>query len=159
MKVAVFSARRYDGTMLERANHTAGHQLHVFENRLDLDSALLAAGCDAVCVFVNDTVDARVIGFLSRQGTRIVATRSTGYNHIDTAAAERHGMAVVRVTDYSPHSVAEFAVGLHCPLTRENGHMKPCADRRQFASTAVGHAKSRYPYAKVGRMRPHRPGG
>jgi D-lactate dehydrogenase len=119
MKVAVFSARRYDRTMLERANRTAGHQLRFFEDRLNLDSAALAAGCDAVCVFVNDTVDARVIDVLSRQGTRIVATRSTGYNQIDTAAAERHGIAVVRVTDYSPHSVAEFAVGLLLAVNRK----------------------------------------
>jgi len=119
MKVAVFSARRYDRTMLERANRAAGHQLRFFEDRLDTESALLAAGCEAVCVFVNDTVDAGVIDVLARQGTRIVATRSTGYNQIDTAAAERHGIAVVRVTDYSPHSVAEFAVGLLLAVNRK----------------------------------------
>ena len=119
MKIAVFSARRYDRTMLERANRTAGHQLRFFEDRLDTESALLAAGCEAVCVFVNDTVDASVIDVLARQGTRIVATRSTGFNQIDTAAAERHGIAVVRVTDYSPHSVAEFAVGLLLAVNRK----------------------------------------
>jgi len=119
MKIGVFSARRYDRTMLERANRTAGHQLRFFEDRLDTESALLAAGCEAVCVFVNDAVDAGVIDVLARQGTRIVATRSTGFNQIDTAAAERHGIAVVRVTDYSPHSVAEFAVGLLLAVNRK----------------------------------------
>jgi D-lactate dehydrogenase len=119
MKVAVFSARRYDRTMLECANRATAHQLLFVEDRLNTESALLAAGCEAVCVFVNDTVDAGVIDVLARQGTRIVATRSTGYNHIDTAAAERHGIAVVRVTDYSPHSVAEFAVGLLLAVNRK----------------------------------------
>ncbi|WP_373990801.1 2-hydroxyacid dehydrogenase [Duganella sp. BuS-21] len=119
MKTAVFSARRYDKTMLTRANAQAGHELRFLEERLSATSAPLAAGCEAVCVFVNDTVDAEVLAILAAQGTRLVATRSTGYNQIDTAAAERLGMAVVRVTDYSPHSVAEFAVGLLLAVNRK----------------------------------------
>jgi D-lactate dehydrogenase len=119
MKTAVFSARRYDKTMLVRANTEAGHELRFLEDRLTAISAPLADGCQAVCVFVNDTVDAEVLEILSRQGTRLIATRSTGYNQIDTAAAERLGIAVVRVTDYSPHSVAEFAVGLLLAVNRK----------------------------------------
>jgi D-lactate dehydrogenase len=119
MKTAVFSARRYDKTMLVRANADAGHDLLFLEDRLGAATASLAEGCPAVCVFVNDTVDAEVLAILARQGTRLVATRSTGYNHIDTAAAARHGIAVVRVTDYSPHSVAEFAVGLLLAVNRK----------------------------------------
>ncbi|MHA4869892.1 2-hydroxyacid dehydrogenase [Duganella sp. PWIR1] len=119
MKVAVFSARRYDKTMLTRANAEAGHELRFLEDRLSATSAPLAAGCEAVCVFVNDTVDAEVLALLAAQGTRLVATRSTGYNQIDTAAAERLDIAVVRVTDYSPHSVAEFAVGLLLAVNRK----------------------------------------
>ena len=118
MKTAVFSARRYDKTMLARANASAGHELRFLEDRLTAASAPLAAGCEAVCVFVNDTVDAEVLAILAGQGTRLVATRSTGYNQID-AAAERLGIAVVRVTDYSPHSVAEFAVGLLLAVNRK----------------------------------------
>lgn len=119
MKTAVFSARRYDKTMLVRANASAGHELRFLEDRLSVASAPLAAGCEAVCVFVNDTVDAEVLAILAQQGTRLVATRSTGYNQIDAAAAERHGIAVVRVTDYSPYSVAEFAVGLLLAVNRK----------------------------------------
>jgi D-lactate dehydrogenase len=119
MKTAVFSARRYDKTMLTRANASAGHELRFLEDRLTVASAPLAAGCEAVCVFVNDTVDAEVLAILAGQGVRLVATRSTGYNQIDAAAAERHGIAVVRVTDYSPYSVAEFAVGLLLAVNRK----------------------------------------
>jgi D-lactate dehydrogenase len=119
MKTAVFSARRYDKTMLASANENAGHALLFLEDRLTEATASLAAGCDAVCVFVNDSVDANVLAVLAAQGIRLVATRSTGYNHIDTAAAARHGIAVVRVADYSPHSVAEFAVGLLLAVNRK----------------------------------------
>ncbi|WBS00089.1 2-hydroxyacid dehydrogenase [Pseudoduganella sp. SL102] len=119
MKTAVFSARRYDRTMLTRANAQARHELRFIEDRLTPATAVLAMGCEAVCVFVNDNVDAEVLDLLGRQGTRLVATRSTGYNHIDAVAAERLGIDVVRVTDYSPHSVAEFAVGLLLAVNRK----------------------------------------
>ncbi|MYM71881.1 2-hydroxyacid dehydrogenase [Duganella sp. FT134W] len=119
MKTAVFSTRRYDKTMLARANAAAGHELRFLEDRLTAASAPLAAGCEAVCVFVNDSVDAEVLAILAQHGVRLVATRSTGYNQIDAAAAERLGIAVVRVTDYSPYSVAEFAVGLLLAVNRK----------------------------------------
>lgn len=119
MKTAVYSARRYDKTMLAQANEGAGHELRFLEDRLSRETAILAEGCEAVCVFVNDTVDAEVLGILAGQGVRLVATRSTGYNHIDAAAARRLGIAVVRVTDYSPNSVAEFAVGLLLAVNRK----------------------------------------
>jgi D-lactate dehydrogenase len=119
MQIAVFSARRYDKAMLAEANQGAGHALRFLEDRLTAGTAALAAGCEGVCVFVNDNVDAEVLGILAAQGTRLVATRSTGYNHIDAQAAQRLGIAVVRVTDYSPHSVAEFAVGLLLAVNRK----------------------------------------
>ncbi len=119
MKTAVFSARRYDQSLLSQANAQAGHELVFIQDRLTADTARLAEGCAAVCVFVNDNVDAAVLARLAAQGTRIVATRSTGYNHIDAAAAATLGIAVVRVTDYSPHSVAEFAVGLLLAVNRK----------------------------------------
>lgn len=119
MKTAVYSARRYDKTMLAQANEGAGHELRFLEDRLSRETAILAEGCEAVCVFVNDTVDAEVLGILAGQGVRLVATRSTGYNHVDAVAARRLGIAVVRVTDYSPNSVAEFAVGLLLAVNRK----------------------------------------
>lgn len=119
MKTAVFSARRYDQTLLSKANESAEHELLFIQDRLTPGTARLAAGCTAVCVFVNDTVDAEVLSLLAAQGTRLVATRSTGYNHIDAAAATSLGIEVVRVTDYSPHSVAEFAVGLLLAVNRK----------------------------------------
>lgn len=119
MKTAIFSARRYDQNLMTQANASAGHELLFVQDRLTADTARLAAGCTAVCVFVNDTVDADVLSQLAAQGTRLVATRSTGFNHIDGAAAARLGIEVVRVTDYSPYSVAEFAVGLLLAVNRK----------------------------------------
>ena len=119
MKTAVFSTRRYDKSLLTKANSDAAHELVFLQDRLTQDTAALAAGCPAVCVFVNDEVGAEVLALLAAQGTKLIATRSTGFNHVDVIAAARLGLEVVRVTDYSPYSVAEFAVGLLQAVNRK----------------------------------------
>ena len=119
MKIAVFSAERYDREFLDKANVVEGHQLNYFEDPLNLQTANLASGPDAICLFVNDTADAPVLEALQRGGTHVVALRCTGFNNVDLAAAERLGIKVVRVVNYSPYSVAEHAVGLLLAINRK----------------------------------------
>lgn len=119
MKIAVFSAERYDREFLNAANAAEGHQLNYFQDLLDLDTASLAAGHEAVCIFVNDNADAAVLEVLRRAGTGLVALRCTGFNNVDLAAAQRLGMKVVRVVNYSPYSVAEHAVALLLAINRK----------------------------------------
>ncbi|NYF20247.1 D-lactate dehydrogenase [Xanthomonas sp. JAI131] len=118
MKVAVYSARRYDMKLLAQANAAHGHDLVFVQDALSAATAPLAAGCGAVCVFVNDRVDDAVLALLATLGVGLVTTRSTGFNHVDALAAQRHGIATARVSDYSPYSVAEFAVGLLIAVNR-----------------------------------------
>jgi D-lactate dehydrogenase len=118
MKVAVFSAKRYDRSMLSELNVGHGHALTFQEARLEPETVALASGYPAVSIFVNDQLDEAVLETLAAGGTRLVATRSTGFNQIDLHAAARLGIRVTRVADYSPHSVAEFTVGLLLALNR-----------------------------------------
>ncbi|HSG22329.1 MAG TPA: 2-hydroxyacid dehydrogenase [Azonexus sp.] len=119
MKVAVFSAKRYDREFLNAANATAGHQLRYFDAPLDVESAALAAGYDAVCIFVNDAANADVLKVLAAGGTRLIALRCTGFNNVDLKAAAALGLKVVRVVTYSPYSVAEHAVSLLQAINRK----------------------------------------
>ena len=119
MKVAVFSSKPYDKQFLEAANTSHGHELHFLEPRLTEDTASLAAGYPAICAFVNDQLNAKVLGMLSRSGTQLAALRSAGFNHVDLAAAADEGIKVVRVPAYSPYAVAEHTVGLILALTRK----------------------------------------
>ena len=118
MKIAVFSAKRYDREYLDAANVAQGHTLKYHEAPLDLDTVHLAAGYDAVCIFVNDKADAEVLAQLKAGGTGLVALRCTGFNNVDLKAAAQLGVKVVRVTDYSPYSVAEHAVALLLAINR-----------------------------------------
>src|SRR5215468_4326076 len=119
MRTAIFSTQKYERTLLDELNASYRHELVYFDVRLESRTASLAAGFPAVSVFVNDHVDGDVLKQLAAGGTRLVATRSTGFNHIDLKAAKALGVKVVRVTDYSPNSVAEFAVGLLLALNRK----------------------------------------
>lgn len=118
MKVAVFDTHRYDREALEASNARFGHTLVFFEPRLTAQTAQLAQGFAAVCSFVNDKVDAAALEALAAGGTRVVALRSAGYNHVDLVAAARLGLRVVRVPEYSPYAVAEHAVALVLALNR-----------------------------------------
>jgi len=119
MRVAIFSAKKFERALLDELNAGHAHELVYFDTLLASDTASLAAGFPAVSVFVNDSVDAGVLQHLAAGGTKLVATRSTGFNQIDVGAAKKLGVKVVRVTDYSPNSVAEFAVGLLLALNRK----------------------------------------
>ena len=118
MKVAVFSTKPYDREFLEALNGEHGHSLTFFEPKLDLTTASLADGFPAVCAFVHDDLGAGVLEALARQGTRPIALRSAGFNNLDLEASQRLGLSVVRVPAYSPHAVAEHAVGLMLALNR-----------------------------------------
>ena len=121
MKVAVFSTKPYDRQFLETANASTQdiHQLSFFEARLDMATAPLAAGFPVVCAFVNDNLDAPTLKILADQGTQLIALRCTGFNNVDMQAAKDSGLKVVRVTAYSPYSVAEFALGMILSLNRK----------------------------------------
>lgn len=118
MRLAVFDTHRFDREALETANARYGHTLVFFEPRLTAQTARLAQGFEAVCSFVNDKVSAEVLEVLHAGGTRLVALRSAGYNHVDLVTADRLGIRVVRVPEYSPYAVAEHAVALVLALNR-----------------------------------------
>jgi D-lactate dehydrogenase len=118
MRVAVFSAKPYDNTYLGSAAERTGHHLDFFEAKLSIDHAPLAAGYDAVCVFVHDEVNAEVLRKLADGGTRMVALRAAGFNNVDLEVAEELGISVARVPAYSPYAVAEHAVALILSLVR-----------------------------------------
>ncbi|MBW4655331.1 MAG: 2-hydroxyacid dehydrogenase [Kaiparowitsia implicata GSE-PSE-MK54-09C] len=119
MKVAVFSTKKYDCQSFKEANETYDHELSFLEARLTQQTAELAAGFPAICLFINDLADRTVLKQLARGGTRAIALRCAGYNNVDVDAATELGITVVRVPAYSPYAVAEHAVGLVLMLNRK----------------------------------------
>lgn len=119
MKVMLFGTQPYDRQTFERMRKPYGFEIVYHRSHLNAKNALLAKGADAVCVFVNDTVDAETVQQLAELGVRLIALRCAGFNNVDLQAATRCGIPVVRVPAYSPHAVAEYAVALMLALNRK----------------------------------------
>ena len=117
MKVAVFDTKPYDRSTL--AAGAPGLEWAFIEARLDASSAVLAKGCQAACIFVNDKADAPALAALKAEGVGILALRCAGYNQVDLKAAKSLGLRVVRVPAYSPYAVAEHTVALLLTLNRK----------------------------------------
>ena len=111
IQVAFFDAKAYDKPSFERFGAAQGVEFRFLETKLNEDTVALARGCDAVCVFVNDTVNAAVIDRLYEYGVKLIALRSAGYNNVDVQAAFGK-IHVVHVPAYSPYAVAEHAMAL-----------------------------------------------
>ena len=111
IKVAFYDTKAYDKPSFENYGTLHDIQFRFLETKLNKDTAALAEGCDAVCVFVNDSVDADVIEKLYDCGVKLVALRSAGYNNVDVRAAYGK-IHVVHVPAYSPYAVAEHAAAL-----------------------------------------------
>ncbi|ULQ55721.1 2-hydroxyacid dehydrogenase [Flavihumibacter rivuli] len=117
MRIAFFSTQPYDRQYFNRYNEK--HEITYFDLRLNEQTVNLAAGNEAVCVFVNDKLDEKVLKQLKELGIRLVALRCAGYNNVDLITARSLGMTVLRVPAYSPHAVAEHAVALIMALNRK----------------------------------------
>jgi D-lactate dehydrogenase len=115
----MFSTRSYDRASFLAVAEGGPHRFRFSEARLTSETARLADGCSAVCAFVNDELGEATLHELAAIGVDCVALRSAGFNHVDLAAAEAHGIAVVRVPAYSPNAVAEHTIALMLAVNRQ----------------------------------------
>ena len=111
MKVAFYDTKPYDRPSFEKEGAAHGIRFKFFEDKLTEDTAPLAHGCDAVCVFVNDNVNAAVIDRLVGMGIKVLLLRCAGFNNVDLRHASGK-LTVLRVPAYSPYAVAEHAMAL-----------------------------------------------
>jgi D-lactate dehydrogenase len=114
----MFSSKSFDQASFDEANIGHHHVIDVLEDRLHARTVPLAAGADAVCIFVNDIADDEVLTALAALGVRYVALRCAGFNNVDLDAAARLGLIVARVPAYSPNAIAEHTIALILALNR-----------------------------------------
>lgn len=119
MKITFFSAQPYDKIFFNQQNEQFGFELEYFETHLGPHIVEAISHTDAVCVFVNDKVNAEVMQVLATKGVKIIALRCAGFNNVDVEAAKQHGIKVCRVPAYSPQAVAEHAVAMMLTLNRK----------------------------------------
>lgn len=117
MKLAFFDTKPYDIPCFDRYALPAGIEMKYFEANLNIDTVSLAAGFDAVCVFVSDVLSADVVQKLYEMGVKAILLRCAGFNNVDIRACQGK-LRVFRVPAYSPHAVAEHAMALLLTVNR-----------------------------------------
>jgi D-lactate dehydrogenase len=127
-KILFFDSKLYDEKTFKQALKVLNGQQKLrftfLESKLSDETVDEAEGYDAICVFVNDVVNANVIEQLHNKydTVKIIALRSAGFNNVDLLTAEKYGIKVCRVPRYSPYAVAEHSVALLLSLNRNLHH-------------------------------------
>ena len=93
-----------------------GETITFHKGTLDENPDLSDPAAEALCIFIDSHVaEAELARF---PALRLIATRSTGFDHIDLAAAKARGITIVTVPSYGENTVAEFAFALLLTLSR-----------------------------------------
>jgi len=138
MKIAFFNTKPYDRQPFNVANEQHQHEIVFFECHLSHETVSLAIGFPSICIFINDDLNADMLEKLAQGGTKLIALRSAGFNHVDLVAATHLGMTIVRVPAYSPYAVAEHAIALILSLNRKVHRAYNRVREGNFSIEAVG---------------------
>lgn len=118
MKILFYDTKPYDKEFFNEYNKDYGFDIKYLTGKLTEESADLAKGYDIISIFVNDTVDKKVIDILVECGVKLIAMRCAGYNNVSLKEIDGK-IKVVRVPAYSPYSIAEYTVGMIMILNRK----------------------------------------
>ena len=118
MNVIFYSTNKFEKNIFEIQNNNK-HKLKYFDLQLNQETAYMANGADAVCIFVNDDASAPTLEKLHEAGIKFIVLRSAGYNNVDLNKAKALNIKVARLPAYSPFAVAEHTVALMLALNRK----------------------------------------
>ena len=116
-EIAFFGTKDYDRIFFtelikEKGDGTYNTEIQFLDSNLEPETVSLAAGNDAVCVFVNANVNGDVVRERHKMGIRLILLRCAGFNNVDLEVAKECGITVLRVPAYSPYAVAEHAMAI-----------------------------------------------
>jgi len=114
MKIVFFELEDWEKKYFEK--ELASHELTFIDEPLteELDQEINA---EVVSVFIYSQVDAAALAKLPN--LKFIATRSTGFDHIDLAACKKRGIEVSNVPSYGENTVAEHTFALILALSRK----------------------------------------
>ena len=124
MRAVFFETAPWERRYLKRALVQQRLNIRLVADPLTDDTLRVAAGAEVLSVFIYSTLTSNVIRRLPR--LRLVATRSTGFDHIDLSACRKRHIAVSNVPSYGENTVAEHTFALILALSRNihKAHVK-----------------------------------
>lgn len=115
MKIGFFNVRADEGEFYRNA--LQGNEVFCTNETLTPDHLPEQKDFEVISVFTDSKVDAQVLDALPN--LKLIAARSTGFDHIDIKKAEEKGIVVVNVPKYGETTVAEFAFALLLAITKK----------------------------------------
>jgi len=108
MKIVIFETEPREAEAFEALKQ--GHELVLTDKPLRADDAAQYADAEIVSTFIYSELGRDVLDKLP--ALKLIATRSTGYEHIDTRACAERGILVSNVPTYGENTVAEHVFAL-----------------------------------------------
>jgi len=118
MKIGFFELEGWEDRIIQ--DSLGGEELSLSKDKITEFEIPQEKDFEIISVFVDSRVDTKVLNKLPN--LKCIATRSTGYDHIDVAECKKRGVKVLYVPGYGDNTVAEFAFGLILSLTRKIYH-------------------------------------
>ena len=133
MKIIFFEVPKKEQPLFAQAFN--GADVSFYEEKLSEDNLNLAKDAEVISIFVNSEINKEIIDVMP--ALKFIATRSTGFDHIDCEYAKTKGITISNVPAYGSYTVAEFAFGLLLNLSRKiflaNNHLREGADFNIFS--------------------------
>lgn len=114
MKIAIFEIEDWECATLQ--NICCGNDIAMVKEPLNADNASAYADTELISSFISSKLNRAVLEKLPK--LKLIATRSTGFDHIDLAYCNERGIAVANVPTYGEHTVAEHVFALLLALSR-----------------------------------------
>ena len=106
--IAFFEAEEWEKKYL--AKKLSGNKLVFIDWHLDLKNITQATGAEIISVFIYSKIGRNELARLPN--LKMIATMSTGFDHIDLEECKKRGVEVCNVPSYGSQTVAEHAMAL-----------------------------------------------
>lgn len=117
-KILFYDIKNYDKDFFKKYGNGYDFDMTFLKVKLSEETASLTKDFEIVCAFANDTIDKATVDIMAENGVKLLAMRCAGFNNISLADIKNR-FKVVRVPAYSPHSIAEYTMGLILSLNRK----------------------------------------
>lgn len=124
MKITYFYNEEWEKDYI--TEHLPGQEITFLSGTTNDHKNLQDTGAEIVSIFVNSPCGKAEMSMFPN--LKHIATRSTGFDHIDCAEAKSRGITVSYVPGYGENTVAEFAMGLLLTVSRR---LYECINRVQ----------------------------
>ncbi|OGI59544.1 hypothetical protein A2814_03375 [Candidatus Nomurabacteria bacterium RIFCSPHIGHO2_01_FULL_38_19] len=132
MKIIFFEVPETKQSIFAQAFNNA--DVSFFEEKLNQANIEKAKDADVISVFIGSVISKNVIDAMPN--LKFIATRSTGFDHIDRESALIRGIKISNVPAYGSYTVAEFTFGLILNLSRKilnaNNYIRESSDFNFF---------------------------